>query len=175
MNYLTIIHHLDTLIEVTTKAYALGGEIFSITAMLWCLNFLANLIGKTYRAGYVFGKFYRQHLHQPLKWILIHLIALFILLVQLVYKAIVYVYQHRKQIQDQVGELFCYRTEPFDFSLCIKNQCLSINQQTMNALSGMAAIQRSYITSVLKTINGKTLTFVRLWNFRTALRRLNMN
>lgn len=173
MNYLTIIHHLDTIVEVATKAYALGGEIFSITAMLWCLNFIANAIGKTYQAGYAFGKFYRQHLHQPLKWILIHLVALLIFLAELAYKAILYVYQHRKQLQNQVGELFCYRTEPFNLSLCIRNQCLFINQQIMSALFGMAVTRLSFImnawtlTMPLKT-NGKRFAHALLVSSRTV-------
>jgi len=98
MTTLHILSHVDTIITTAMRLYALGGELFSITAILLCLNFLGNCIKNTYAAGYAVGKFYRRYLHKPLKWLLIHAIALIILLAQLTWEGAVVIYKNREEI-----------------------------------------------------------------------------
>lgn len=76
----------------------MGGEIFSITALLVALNFFATMIQRTYQAGHAIGTVYWRHLHKPLRWLLIHLVALVIMLSQLAWEGAIYVYQHRQEI-----------------------------------------------------------------------------
>jgi len=99
MTTLHILSHIDTFITTAMRIYALGGELFSITALLLCLNFLGNCVKNTYEAGYAFGKFYRRHLHKPLKWLLVHAIALIILLTQLAWEGAVVIYNNREEIR----------------------------------------------------------------------------
>jgi len=94
-----ILSHLDSFITAAVRLYAIGGELFSITAILFCVNFMANMIRHTYNAGYQVGKFYRRHLHRPLKWIIIHAIALIILLTQLAWEGAVVIYNNREEIR----------------------------------------------------------------------------
>ena len=94
-----ILSHLDSFITAAMRIYALGSELFSITALLLCINFLSNCIKNTYEAGYAFGKFYRTHLHRPLKWLIIHLITLIILLAQLTWEGAVVIYNNREEIR----------------------------------------------------------------------------
>lgn len=97
-----ILSHLDNFITAALRIYALGGELFSITAILLCVNFLSNCIKNTYEAGYAFGKFYRAHLHRPLKWLIIHLITLIILLTQLAWEGAVVIYNNREEIRASI-------------------------------------------------------------------------
>ena len=115
MTTLHLLSHVDGIFTAAMRLYAIGGELFNITAILFCLNFMANLIRHTYNAGYQVGKFYRQHLHKPLRWLLIHAIALIILLSQLAWEGAVVIYTNRKEILDgcanawhQVERLFIY-------------------------------------------------------------------
>lgn len=97
-----ILSHLDSFITAAVRLYAIGGELFSITAILFCVNFMANMIRHTYNAGYQVGKFYRRHLHRPLKWIIIHAIALIILLTQLAWEGAVIIYNNREEIRASI-------------------------------------------------------------------------
>ena len=94
-----ILSHVDTIITAAMRIYAVGSELFSITALLLCVNFLSNCIKNTYEAGYAFGKFYRRHLHRPLKWLIVHAIALIILLTQLACEGAVVIYNNREEIR----------------------------------------------------------------------------
>jgi hypothetical protein len=94
-----ILSHLDSFITAALRIYALGSELFSITAILLCINFLSNCIKNTYEAGYAFGKFYRNHLHRPLKWLVVHLITLIILFTQLTWEGAVVIYNNREEIR----------------------------------------------------------------------------
>ena len=49
MATLHALHVLENLISTATKLYAIGGEIFTATAILWLLNLLANLVRKVYQ------------------------------------------------------------------------------------------------------------------------------
>ena len=114
--------HLAPAIEVLesvtlwgTRVYALGSEIFTVTAMLWCLNFMANLTQKIYEFGYATGKFYRRYLHTNLKTFVIGVIALSILLGQYFIEGCKVVYNNRNEIlksanniRNAVGYQFTY-------------------------------------------------------------------
>lgn len=96
MTYLTAIHHLETVATTATKVWSLGSELFSITALLWCLNAVATMIEKTYKAGYVVGQFYWRHLHKPLRTLVIRFVALVILTMQLAWEGAVWCWCHRQ-------------------------------------------------------------------------------
>ena len=114
--------HLAPAIEVLesvtlwgTRVYALGSEIFTVTAMLWCLNFMANLTQKIYEFGYATGKFYRRYLHTNLKTFVIGVLALSILLGQYFIEGCKVVYNNRNEIlksanniRNAVGYQFTY-------------------------------------------------------------------
>jgi hypothetical protein len=89
---------IETALTWGAKAYALGSEIFTISAILWCINFLANAIQKVYAAGYHFGRFYRAYLHQYL----IKLSALIILLCILAFEGAVIAYKNRHKLTPAV-------------------------------------------------------------------------
>jgi hypothetical protein len=97
------------------RVYAIGSEIFTVTAILWCLNFLGTMIQTTFGFGYAFGKFYRRYLHSHLKSFMVHAIALVILLGQLTFEGAQVVYNNRREIlenvnifRDNVGSYFVY-------------------------------------------------------------------
>lgn len=106
---------LETITLWGARVYALGSEIFTVTAILWCLNFLGNAIQKTFQFGYAFGKFYRRWMHSHLKSFVIRVIALVILLGQLTYEGAQVVYNNRREIiasvntfRHAVGKQFVY-------------------------------------------------------------------
>ena len=114
MNILQIapaLEAIETVIAWGAKIYALGSEIITVTTILWCLNFIATAIEKTYKAGYYFGIFYRKHLHQ----FVIKFIAGVILLCTLAYEGGVIVYNNRHKIlptlniyHHRIGAQFVY-------------------------------------------------------------------
>ena len=106
---------LETITLWGARVYALGSEIFTITAILWCLNFLGNAIQKTFQFGYAFGKFYRRWMHSHLKSFVIRVIALIILLGQLTFEGAQVIYNNRREIlefvntfRNSVGQQFAY-------------------------------------------------------------------
>ena len=109
------IEALETITLWGARVYALGSEIFTITAILWCLNFLGNAIQKTFQFGYAFGKFYRRWMHSHLKSFVIRVIALVILLGQLTFEGAQVIYNNRREIlesvnniRNSVGQQFAY-------------------------------------------------------------------
>lgn len=97
MNILQIapaLEAIETVIAWGAKIYALGSEIITVTTILWCLNFIATAIEKTYKAGYYFGIFYRQHLHH----LVIKLIAGIIFTLTITYEGGIIVYRNRHKI-----------------------------------------------------------------------------
>ena len=97
------------------RVYAIGSEIFAVTAILWCLNFLGNMIQTTFGFGYAFGKFYRRYLHTHLKSFVIRVIALIIVLGEYTWTGAQVVYKNRREIletvnniRNQVGSYFVY-------------------------------------------------------------------
>ena len=99
------IEALETITLWGARVYALGSEIFTITAILWCLNFLGNAIQKTFQFGYAFGKFYRRWMHSHLKSFVIRVIALVILLGQLTFEGAQVIYNNRREILEFVNNI----------------------------------------------------------------------
>ena len=97
------IEALETITLWGARVYAIGSEIFTITAILWCLNFLGNAIQKTFQFGYAFGKFYRRWMHSHLKSFVIRVIALIILLGQLTFEGAQVIYNNRREILESVN------------------------------------------------------------------------
>ncbi len=95
---MTTIHTLHLISEIASKAVAFGGELFSITAILWCLRLTSGLIETSYKAGVIAGRFYKLHLH---KWT-IRAVAFYWLGCVLTFQglriACRWIYQHRAEI-----------------------------------------------------------------------------
>ena len=109
------IEAIETITLWGTRVYAIGSEIFTITAILWCLNFMGNMIQKTFEFGHAFSKFYRRYVHSHLKSTAIRVIALLILLGQLTFEGAQVVYNNRREIlenannfRNKVGSYFVY-------------------------------------------------------------------
>ena len=66
MATLHALHVLENLISTAAKLYAIGGEIFTATAILWLLNLLANLVRKVYQAGHVVGYIFFRYIKPTL-------------------------------------------------------------------------------------------------------------
>ncbi len=117
---------LETISIWGSKITLIGSEVFTISAILWTLNFLATLTEKVYNAGVVIGTFYRQHLHNAFKIGLSKLIKLSIsflaflilssiILGELTVKGCKIVYNNRQEIletlnnfRNKVGSYFVY-------------------------------------------------------------------
>ena len=69
MATLHALHVLENLISTATKLYAIGGEIFTATAILWLLNLLANLVRKVYQAGHALGYIFFRYIKPTLAMI----------------------------------------------------------------------------------------------------------
>ena len=118
INFFHLAPAIEVLESVTiwgARVYAIGSEIFTVTAILWCLNFMGNMIQKTFQFGYAFGKFYRRYVHSHLKSTAIRVIALLILLGQLTFEGAQVVYNNRREIlenannfRNKVGSYFVY-------------------------------------------------------------------
>jgi len=109
------IEMLESITIWSARVYAIGSEIFTVTAILWCLNFLGTMIQTTFGFGYAFGKFYRKHMHSLLKSLTVRIIALVILLGQLTFEGAQVLYNNRNEIlenanifRDTVGSYFVY-------------------------------------------------------------------
>ena len=97
------------------RVYAIGSEIFTVSAILWCLNFMANMTKNVFEFGYAFGKFYRRYLHTQMKSFVIRVIALIIVLGEYTWTGAQVVYNNRREIletvnniRNQVGSYFVY-------------------------------------------------------------------
>ena len=118
INFFHLAPAIEVLESVTiwgARVYAIGSEIFTVTAILWCLNFLGNMIQKTFQFGYAFGKFYRRYVHSHLKSFVVRVIALIILLGQLTFEGAQFVITNRHDIveranifRNRVGSYFVY-------------------------------------------------------------------
>ena len=109
------IEAIETITLWGAKVYTLGSEIFTVSAILWCLNFMGNMTQKTFEFGYAFGKFYRRYIHSHLKSTAIRVIALLILLGQLTFEGAQVIYNNRREIlenannfRNKVGSYFVY-------------------------------------------------------------------
>ncbi len=103
------------LLETVTTFWMSFSGILEATAILAALNFLANLIEKTYAAGKTVGRFYFKHCHAYAKCAVMATIAFVILAAQLTYAAGQWTYENREEIlatandyRNQIGGLFAY-------------------------------------------------------------------
>lgn len=101
----TLANTVETVVAYGTKVYAIGSEIFTVSALLWVLNFLANSIEKTYNAGLIVGKFYRGYLHSHVKAAVLAIIAAIIFLSILFVKGCEKVYHNRREILAQLNNI----------------------------------------------------------------------
>ena len=109
------IEAIETVATYGTKVYMFASEIFTISALLWCLNALATGIEKVYNAGYIVGTFYRHHLHATVKEWTIKFIAAVIFVSILFWEGCVVLYTRRNQIlatlndyRNKIGGAFVY-------------------------------------------------------------------
>ena len=113
MTTIHLLAHLEPLLTAAARFYAVAGEIFSITAILWCLRLMSDLAETSYKAGVIAGKFYKRHLH---KWV-IRAAAFYWLGCQLTWEGLRWTYQHRSEIlaaanecRDRIGKAFSYQS-----------------------------------------------------------------
>ena len=106
---------IETIATYGAKTYALASEVFTVGFILWTINFMSNMIEKTYKAGIICGKFYSQQLHHHVKNASIATLAFVIVLAQLFYEGCKIVYNNRDEIlenvnnfRNQVGSYFTY-------------------------------------------------------------------
>jgi len=66
MNTLHALHLAQSIITGAAKLYAIGGEIFTATAILWALNLLASLIRKVYQSGRAVGYIFYRYIRPTL-------------------------------------------------------------------------------------------------------------
>ena len=119
MNIQTISHistALDTAVAYGTRAYMMASEVFTVTAILWMLNFMANMVEKTYIAGNKVGEFYFTYLHEGLMSILYKTIITTVSVVAWLAGYATYVYKNREayynmmnEVRNYIGEAFTYR------------------------------------------------------------------
>ena len=117
MSLFPLLSHLEPLLTAIARAYALGGEIFTITALLWALNMAANLARYAYQAGQATGAFYKRHLHRYVVSGVAQYIAASLWLLESLWLGCCFIYAHRHQIQDtaaktlhQIENLFTYQS-----------------------------------------------------------------
>ena len=109
------VEFIETATIYATKAYAFASEIFTVSAMLWCLNFMGNMIQKVYQFGYAFGKFYREFCHEIVKETVAFIINRAILFVELTIEGAQLIYNNREEIiteanniRNAIGRQFAY-------------------------------------------------------------------
>jgi len=66
MNTIHALHLAQSIITGAAKLYAIGGEIFTATAILWTLNMLASLIRRVYQAGHAVGYIFYRYIRPTL-------------------------------------------------------------------------------------------------------------
>lgn len=109
------IEAIETVATYGTKVYMFASEIFTISALLWCLNALATGIEKVYNAGYIVGTFYRYHMHASVKEWTIKFIAAVIFVSILFWEGCVVLYTRRNQI---LANLNAFRNQLGSYFVC---------------------------------------------------------
>jgi len=108
------LHLLEPLITFGSRIYLIASEVFTITLILWCINFMANLIEKLYLAGITIGRFYYQHkIGDKIKDLTAKLIALVVLATELIILGVRVIQRDHKDwlnkandLRNQIGGLF---------------------------------------------------------------------
>lgn len=101
----TLANVAENVIQYGSKVYLIASEIFTVSALLWVLNFLADSIQKTYNAGLIVGKFYRTYLHSHVKFAVLSIISLTILFAVAIFKGCEKVYHNRREILQQINNI----------------------------------------------------------------------
>ena len=109
---------IDSVVAYGARAYMMASEVFTISAILWCLNFMANLIEKTYKFGKMIGAFYYEFMHEALMKMAYKSLITTIVIVAWLAGFATYVWKNREvyvsklnDIRDTVSEAFTYRNE----------------------------------------------------------------
>ena len=109
---------IDSVVAYGARAYMMASEVFTISAILWCLNFMANLIEKTYKFGKMVGAFYYEFMHEALMKVAYKSLITTIVIVAWLAGFATYVWKNREvyisklnDIRDIVSEAFTYRNE----------------------------------------------------------------
>ena len=118
MNSLNLLLHvLEPITTLAARAYVIGGEIFTVSTILFGLNMLAGLCEKVYTAGVAVGTFYREYCHEFTKWLTIRVITVVVLASELSWLGVKYCYINRHKIlptlnewRNNIGDLFVYRS-----------------------------------------------------------------
>lgn len=101
----TIANAAEIVVNYGSKVYLIASEIFTVSALLWVLNFLADSIQKTYNAGLIVGKFYRTYLHSHVRFAVLSILSLTILLAVAIFQGCEKVYHNRQQILAQINNI----------------------------------------------------------------------
>ena len=99
------VEFIETATIYAAKAYAFASEIFTVSAILWCLNMVATGIQKTYQFGYAFGKFYREFMHEIVKESFAFIVNRAILVVELTIEGAQLVYNNREEIIEEANNV----------------------------------------------------------------------
>jgi len=116
----SLLHLLEPITALAARLYVVSSEVFTISALLFGLNILANMVEKIYDFGVAFGTFYREYCHQFVKWASLRLIALVILASDLTWLGAKSIYNNRSEIlstlndwRNNVGDLFAYHSPSY--------------------------------------------------------------
>ena len=118
MNSLNLLLHvIEPITTLAARAYVIGGEIFTISTILFGLNMLAGLVEKVYDAGIAVGTFYREYCHEFTKWFTIRVITVVVLASELSWLGVkrIYINKHRilptlNEWRNNIGSLFVYES-----------------------------------------------------------------
>jgi len=118
MNSLAILLHIiEPITTLAARAYVIGGEIFTVSTILFGLNMLAGLCEKVYDAGIAVGTFYREYCHEFTKWLTIRVITVVVLASELSWLGVKYAYRNKHTVipaldraRTAIGDLFVYRS-----------------------------------------------------------------
>jgi len=123
--------HIEPILTAAARLYAVGGEIFTIGAIMWTINFAANLTEKLYVAGVTTGRFYKRHLHKRMLWTVKHAACTAIVVSDYAWTGAKHVYSNREELltklnttRNRVGSWFVYPTytyNPRNLELAICN------------------------------------------------------
>ena len=119
---MTTLHLIETVTTMFTRLAVFTSEMFTITAILWTLNFMGDLIRKlvqftvaVYVAGQMVGHFYFTHLHEYVMEYSYKAIILTTKAVAFTAGRCVYFYHNRNQyftqlnnIRNTIGQQFVY-------------------------------------------------------------------
>ncbi len=116
-NLTMLLNILEPITTFAARAYVVSGEIFTISALLFGLNILANMVEKTYDFGIAVGHFYREYCHSFTKWATLRLVALVILASDLAWQGTKFAYRNKHTVipvldaaRNRIGGWFVYKS-----------------------------------------------------------------